>query len=1523
MLLFAGYAQAQVTLVAAHNNGTLSNPADDYITFSLLPTAPVSTFQTPYTYTLTATQNATAVTVLLSDGSAATNVLYGNTMPFRLANGTAGNGNVTLTITPNWGTFTASTATITDPGNALVVACSGGPGPKTIAYTYQAPLQPTEINSGATYIPKFDASGGKVLTQVKVYDSAYVRGTIFDENNAVTTSTFRQKSEVYGQFEYPTSASTIGTPTNMLVVSTPGYPSTITISAAVSVPSSGTWAGDYTFAGRTTTINRMAFATGAWLYGAVSAGQDPLLDARWVTNATGVSTDDDDIFIKTSSASHSDVTTFTLSSDLANFTGTSGIVPITFSTLSGITTSGGGGNLNTYQYTQALYFVRVEYTYTEPCKSLGDRVWRDDNGNGTQDAGEPGVAGVSVSLFKGTKLIATTITDAYGKYLFPNLDPATNYSIKVTPPANYSFTTQGTAGASGAGTATDCDVNALGVSPQITVFSTSDQLDVDAGLVFTPTNVSSIGDRVWMDVNGNGNQDATEPGVAGVTVILYKETAPSSGVYVPFMTTTTDQAGLYLFNNLTNNINYKVGITPLPNTSLTSSAGTSTGNATVNSDVDPSTRLSGVIYIPLAGAAYTGIDAGLVSDPKSSLGDRVWNDLNNNGIQDAGEPGVPNVQMSLLKETSPGSNVYASVGTTLTDANGIYIFTGLDAANYKVSSVTPAGYTVSARKAGTDLALDNDFFAGATPITGVYMLLANQDYTAVDMGIHNTTSTLSSIGDFVWSDVNGNGIQDLGEPGLPGVTVSLYNASGTPVNNPATGQPYVVTTDANGNYKFVDLAAGTYRVGFSNLPTNTQLTGTGAGTVSTDSDPDPVTGLTGNIVLGSSTNITTIDAGVMPYAPVGLGSIGDRVFVDANNNGLQDAGEQGVAGVTVTLYQANGTTVIRTTTTNPSGGYLFDGLAAGQYVVGFSGFPSGYTLQTGKDNVGSNRLIDSDPNPATGKTAVISLATGEDNTSIDAGIYNSTATNSIGDFVWIDQNLDGLQTTGEPGMPGITVSLLDNSGSVISSVVTDANGAYSFKNLPNGNYTVAVSAPTGITFTTQNAGTIAQININSKVNTGGISDLIALTGSTNITNIDAGLVTTTAALGDRVWNDINGNGIQDAGESGIAGVTVTLYASNGTTVISSMITGPDGNYLFSNLTPGSFVVGFGTTPAGLVFTTKSASGSTSANNSDVNVSSGKTDVITLAAGAINMDVDAGLTPVVLGAISGVVWNDGPLGNNIRTAGEPLVPGITVTLKDGLGNVIGTTLTNGNGFYQFSDIPAGTGYTVTFSGYPGSLVTQTTGTSNGSDPNATTGVTNSITVVGGATTPNIDAGLTQYIPLPIVVADFTVTPNGCDVNVSWTATAEKATSSYEVMVSKGGSEFSSIASINAKGSNSKYSFLDASPYSGQRLYRLKVVGFDGTSVFSETQAATTSCDPTTKVSIYPNTASDMLYIQLGDISATSVKYVLVDQLGKVVKGGSLLANTVNSIDVSSLATGSYIMKLNNSNFNYVQQVLVSH
>jgi hypothetical protein len=86
----------------------------------------------------------------------------------------------------------------------------------------------------------------------------------------------------------------------------------------------------------------------------------------------------------------------------------------------------------------------------------------------------------------------------------------------------------------------------------------------------------------------------------------------------------------------------------------------------------------------------------------ASIGDFVWHDMNQNGIQDLGEPGIPDVTVQLF---DCAGNL---VATTTTDANGYYLFSDLVPGDYFVQVTAPAGYAFSPQDQGGDDALDSD-----------------------------------------------------------------------------------------------------------------------------------------------------------------------------------------------------------------------------------------------------------------------------------------------------------------------------------------------------------------------------------------------------------------------------------------------------------------------------------------------------------------------------------------------------------------------------------------------------------------------------------------------------------------------------------------------------------------------------------------------------------------------------------------------------------------------------------------------
>ncbi|MCX7798264.1 MAG: choice-of-anchor A family protein [Melioribacter sp.] len=183
-------------------------------------------------------------------------------------------------------------------------------------------------------------------------------------------------------------------------------------------------------------------------------------------------------------------------------------------------------------------------------------------------------------------------------------------------------------------------------------------------------------------------------------------------------------------------------------------------------------------------------------------------------------------------------------------------------------------------------------------------------------------------------------------------------------------------------------------------------------------------------------------------------SIGDRVWEDLNKNGIQDAGELGLANITVKLFDCNGN-LISTTTTNSQGYYLFSNLNPGDYYLQFIP-PTGYIF-TSQDSGGDDNK-DSDANINTGKTICTTLLSGENDMSWDAGLYKETVCkNKIGDFVWHDKNVNGIQDSNEPGIKGVIVELWQNN-QLIATDTTDLNGRYEFNNLLNGTYQIKLAS---------------------------------------------------------------------------------------------------------------------------------------------------------------------------------------------------------------------------------------------------------------------------------------------------------------------------------------------------------------------------------------------------------------------------------------------------------------------------------
>jgi len=885
--------------------------------------------------------------------------------------------------------------------------------------------------------------------------------------------------------------------------------------------------------------------------------------------------------------------------------------------------------------------------------SVTGHLYIDSNGNGVQEPGEPNLPNVDVVITDSLGGTHRVPSDANGNYTAPGI-PAGSATVDVDEadpqyPAGYTQT-EGD------------DPTPVSVPAGGTANAGNDGYQPPVGV---------IGNRIWLDENGDGVQDPGEAGIPNLKV----ELRDATGATV-LATTYTDADGGYLFANVPAGTAYQVKVYP-----------TAGLNPTFDEDGTGSANTSAVPAFP-AGTEYLTADFGYnwvaptdshnpTGSSTGAIGDTVWNDANGNGIQDAGESGIEGVTVRLRTDAN-GDGVYETVtATATTDAAGRYIFDGLPAAAYVVevdSASLPAG------PAWTQTG-DPDGAGSADNQTTAPVVLAPGDvFVNADFGYQPSQG--SAIGDRVYLDANGDGLDSgAGEPGIGGVSVALVKDLNGNQQWDA-GEPVIATdvTDANGNYLFDGLPIGDY------LAVVTDTAHVLGGLVQTG-DPDGGNDGRSAVTTDGVNDNLTQDFGYAPLGHLpGAGLIGDTVFLDRNGNSAFDAGE-GLEGVAVGLYDATGATLLATAYTNENGQYAFGGLnPADTYVVKVD------TATLPNGGAGLANSVDPDGGAASQSTVDLGASAGGIDLAQDFG-YVATAPNSLSGTVWKDANADGsLNEAGR--IAGVTVELLDAAGNVVGVATTDANGNYGFTGLPDGTYTVHVTDTAGkLEGWWKTDGPADGSDNNSQPDPYSVT----LSGGAANTTADFGYYNQGAALGNRVWNDADGDGIQDAGEAGLANVPVTLtitYPLGGSTTVATVTDG-SGGYRFGNLlldesfngqnaNSPTYVIS-AATPAGFSLSLLNQGGNSLTDSNDpagaaATVLKGQTDTALLANPAdeaANAGYDFGFVPPpVTGTVSGHLYID-TNHNGHQDPGEPNLANVDVVITDGSGPQTVTSDANGN------------------------------------------------------------------------------------------------------------------------------------------------------------------------------------------------------------------------------------------------------
>ena len=677
-------------------------------------------------------------------------------------------------------------------------------------------------------------------------------------------------------------------------------------------------------------------------------------------------------------------------------------------------------------------------------------------------------------------------------------------------------------------------------------------------------------------------------------------------------TTTTDADGNYSFTRLPAG-DYTVKVTK---------AG---AIANLDQTEDPDStkdNTSGTVTLNADNPVQENINFGYVK--KHAISGNVYLDQNRDKTKNTGDLPQGGVTVKLVDASG------AVVATTTTDTDGNYSFTGLGDGTYTVA-VDKTGPLASTEQT-EDPSGNADSRSQAITFTR-----NDPDVTNVNFG-YAEDYTVSGT---VYYDKDRSETLNNGEPGFDGVTVNLLDEAGATV---AT-----TTTKADGTYSFAKLPAGKYTVKVEPSDLLKKLEQT--------EDPDGTKDHTSGVVQVNHDNpsVTNVNFGYATNY-----TIKGTIYRDADRSESLEDGEKLYEGVTVDLLDASGN-VVATTTTDAHGAYAFTNLEEGTYKV-----------RVRQEGPIADLVQTEDPDAT--KDNASGDITLELNNPIKENVnFGYISDNSIAGYVYRDDNRSGALNPGEKGYPEQTVQLLDKNGAVVATTKTDANGAYSFDNLPDGTYSVKVVKDGALTDLEQTGDPDSTLDNASE-------PIILNEANPTKKNVDFGYVPDYFITGT-IYRDGNRSGALDSDEKLYEGVTVQLHDKDGN-VVATTTTDADGTYSFDKLPAGTYSV---TVVQDGPIASLEQTGDPDATKDNAS------EPITL-----NNDnpskTDVNFGYVNNNSLSGTVYRDDSR-NDKQDGTEPGYSGVTVQLLDKDGTVVGTTTTDKDGRYSFEHLPDGT-YSVT-------------------------------------------------------------------------------------------------------------------------------------------------------------------------------------------------------------------------------------
>ncbi|MDB6076146.1 MAG: hypothetical protein JWO89_3786, partial [Verrucomicrobiaceae bacterium] len=611
---------------------------------------------------------------------------------------------------------------------------------------------------------------------------------------------------------------------------------------------------------------------------------------------------------------------------------------------------------------------------------------------------------------------------------------------------------------------------------------------------------AAIGNQLWVDTNGNGIKDSTEPGIPGVTVQLWtvgangiEQNGGGDDVQVG-SSTITDISGKYSFSGLANGTYYVRIPTPPASYPGVTVLPVNVDNGLDNDNNGQQTASGTAFRSPLIALA-TGTEPGVAVDGDDTNGDMTVdfgfanpdsayasNLIDNASFELTGAANTNGSAQALLGYNGTGT----TFGSNLNALRWVGGVNGISPFNTPVqrmqvlaagNSATRVSWVESAKARNgkrymllesTNSCLDLRAFGGGTWSS---VLQPGRTY---EMAVYADNASAAAASFQVNFEAGAN-IFNIGGTNYQYFLAGQSRWTGSPTPNFAAAD-YNGWTEASANATKPNWRKFTFRFSISATATAAQIDAA-------------------SILIAGAASTGPIVVDDMYVSEIKLG-LGDLVWADANNNGVKDPSESGIPGVTVQLFTSTDgiagneddalyTGGTNTTTTDASGAYRFTILPTGNYVVKVTP-PTSYPMTSGTP-VTSDNNINNDNNgsqPGGISTVIMSpvialnagtepVNDGDTNAdtdfSVDFGLFPGMV---VGNTVFNDANNNGIQDGGESGISGVSVALLDAAtSSVVSTTTTNGSGLWGFTVFSQGSYKVRVTPNVSFGLASSTVGT--------------------------------------------------------------------------------------------------------------------------------------------------------------------------------------------------------------------------------------------------------------------------------------------------------------------------------------------------------------------------------------------------------------------------------------------------------------------